>query len=1127
MTCYGVEFSENATVVFALTSRKESKMKSGLRLVITLCLALALGGIAMGQETTGNIRGTVKDVNGASVPSATVTATNNQRSWTATTDGQGTYEFQQLPPGIYVVSVSASGFSESKRENVPVELGRTLQVNLDVSVAGTAASVNVTANEEPLVDVSSTKTATNITQQKIDLLPKTLRFDSVVQVAPGTRNEGKAGGYQIDGASGSENSWIIDGLEVTRIFDGQLGNTKNIPLDFVKEVQVKSAGYEAEYGGATGGVINAVTRSGSNEFHGEARFEMNINKFAGNDRLSRRFDRLRIAAPVAPSAAQLAAGVKPRSFDAEYFGNNDGKDDFRLIAPAFNLGGPLWKNKLWFYGSYAPQFERTIRNLRLISLVAPGASVGGVISPNGSITELNRRPIEYRTKFDYMMGRVDYTPVQQLTFNVTGISSATKINGPTSLLALETTSTTTFNDIRYPLKGGMAPSNQISGQATWLATSNLVISSRLGRSYLNDKANNYDVPNSPLYTISDPCTASIAGSGTCPEGSTANGSPNAFTSNSATIRNITTRKTFTIDATYTKRLFGQQHSLKGGYQGNWLANDILAGSAAGTFVVHYGTSSPSTGAGGVKRGTFGYYQSNTSGQKGNVKSRNQGIFIQDAWQVHPRVTLNLGLRSEHEFIPTFPLDASGHPGLDLSQVVVDPVQAISFGWSDKLAPRIGGAWDVKGDGKLKVYGSYSVFFDTMKYNLSRGSFGGEIFVQTERALDTLDFRSLSLTNSPGALIVQRDLRVPALSITKDPITGTPFHPVDPNIKPMREHEYTAGVDWAFNRDMVFSARYTTKNLDVATDDIGYMFLATDGVTQNETYMIGNPGFGTAVSDFVSMGVPGTHKAIRNYRGLELRLDKRFSDNWYVNLSYLRSRLFGNYSGLTSSDETGRAAPNASRYFDMPWITYDGHGKFSDGLLPTDRPNTFKAFGAYRFNYGFMGKKMETEVGGTQLIYQGTPITSLVNIQIVGLDLENFVPSFINGRGDLGRTEVFTQTDLLVNHRVPLTEGVSLRFSFNVLNLFEEKNVIDRSGAIVRTASAAVTAGNEYNNPVVFATYTAPQFRTAVNQFISNPGNVLSHLDLPLSAAGVSNPFYNRETSFQGPRSARFSVGIQF
>src|SRR6266436_9433 len=283
-------------------------------LSLALSLVLCLAASALGQETTGNIRGTVKDPNGAGVPNAAVTATNTQRSFTATTDGEGTYAFTQLPPGTYSVAVTATGCGQVKREEITLELGRTLQVNLDLSVAGAAANVNVVANEEPLVDVTSTKTSTNVTQQKIDLLPKTLRFDSVITQAPGARAEPKSAGYQIDGASGSENTFIVDGLEITRVDTGVLGLTKNIPFDFVSEVQIKSAGYEAEYGGATGGVINAATRSGSNEFHGEVRLDTQLSGLNANDRPSRRFNRV-----------LLGQGIR----QVEYFGNPDGKDQFR------------------------------------------------------------------------------------------------------------------------------------------------------------------------------------------------------------------------------------------------------------------------------------------------------------------------------------------------------------------------------------------------------------------------------------------------------------------------------------------------------------------------------------------------------------------------------------------------------------------------------------------------------------------------------------------------------------------------------------------------------------------------------------------------------------------------------
>jgi len=1087
------------------------------RLLIGLALLAVFATAAFAQETSGNIRGTVKDPNGAAVPNASVTATNAQRSFTSNTDSQGSYEFVQLPPGIYTISVSAPGFGDIKRENVSLELGRTLQVNIDLAVAGSTANVNVIANEEPLVDVSSTKTATNVTQQKIDLLPKTLRFDSVITQAPGARSEPKSAGYQIDGASGSENVFVVDGLEITRVDTGTLGSTKNIPFDFVREVQIKSAGYEAEFGGATGGVINVATRSGGNEYHGEVRLEMQFDELNANDRPSRRFNR-------------VLASANPRV--AEYFGNPDGKDDFRGLAPVFSLGGPILKNKLWFYSSYAPQFERTIRNLRLVNT--------GTFTPfvPTSAQPTVIRPITYTNKYDYLMSRIDYTPFSKLTLNVTGINSPLKTSGPTALQAYETTNATLINDVRLPFKGGYTPANQVSAQGTYTATSNLVLSGRYGRTYLNDKGGSYDISVGPLYTISAGCTAIIFGNPvTCPAGSTTSGlNPGPILANSATAFNKIIRNSYSFDANWTKRIFGQQHSIKGGYQANNLSQLIDTGNQGGTIQFFYGGSAP--GIAGNPHGTYGYYVTNKLGTKGRAESKNQGLYIQDSWQVHPHVTLNLGLRTEKEFVPSFPLDASGHPGLDLSQLGVDAHAPIKFGWSDKLAPRLGGAWDVRGDGKLKIFGSYSVFFDTMKYNLPLGSFGGDTWIKTTRALDTLDFRSITLDNQPGTAFQVIDLRSPALLLLKN-AAGAVYHPVDPNIKPVREHEYSFGGEYGLKRDMVLSGRFIRKVLDRTIEDIGTMFI-TNGVSQ-EQYQIGNPGFGTAVTDFQALvGVPTT-KAIRNYTAFEVRLDKRFSDNYYFNMSYTRSRLFGNYSGLASSDETGRAAPNTNRYFDMPWITYDAHGKLSNGLLPTDRPNTFKAFGSYRFNYGLFGKKIETELGGSQYIYQGTPISTTINVEIFSDngtatdadDLDNFVPIFPNGRGDLGRTPVYTQTDALFSQRIRLSERVSLRFQFNVLNLFNQDAVIDRSSALIRTSSGTASVGNEYNGPAATAVYEGPTFGAAIQNFIKNPGDFMAHFQYPNvgtragTFADFKNPFYNLPITWQAQRTARFSIGVQF
>src|SRR5688572_17865327 len=276
---------------------------------LALLLTFALGAYA--QETTGSIQGTVKDPNGAVIPNATVSVVGTQRTLTASTNDGGEYSFTSLPPGTYNVEVAAPGFGTLRRENIPVELGRTLQVNFDMKTAAVGAVVEVVA-DEPLVDVSSTQTATNITQQEMELLPKGLRFSSVIETAPGVRNEPKGNGFQIDGATGSENVWVVDGLEVTRTFGGSLGSTKNIPIDFVKEIQVKSAGYEAEFGGALGGVIGVASRSGGNEFHGEARVELQDSAWNRSDRIARRWNLQDLQ----------IRGIRT----ADYFKHPDGKD---------------------------------------------------------------------------------------------------------------------------------------------------------------------------------------------------------------------------------------------------------------------------------------------------------------------------------------------------------------------------------------------------------------------------------------------------------------------------------------------------------------------------------------------------------------------------------------------------------------------------------------------------------------------------------------------------------------------------------------------------------------------------------------------------------------------------------
>jgi len=144
--------------------------------------------------------------------------------------------------------------------------------------------VDISAADVAAIDLTGNKIQTNITQRTAELLPKGVNFTSLLNTAPAVRAEPLSGGFQIDGASGSENTFIIDGQEVTNFRTGVLNLNNNIPFQFVQEVQVKSSGFEAEFGGATGGVINVVTGGGSNEWHGEGGLEFRPSELQGTPR---------------------------------------------------------------------------------------------------------------------------------------------------------------------------------------------------------------------------------------------------------------------------------------------------------------------------------------------------------------------------------------------------------------------------------------------------------------------------------------------------------------------------------------------------------------------------------------------------------------------------------------------------------------------------------------------------------------------------------------------------------------------------------------------------------------------------------------------------------------------------
>ena len=304
---------------------------------IALLAVLALFGAPalVAQEVTGSIEGTVRDNNDAVLPGATVQAKGPVGSVLAVSDGAGEFRFPRLPSGEYTVTASLDGFATAEG-TVDLTVGRTADLEFTLSPSAIAETITVTG-ESVAIDLTSAATNTNISRERIDLIPRGRDFTDVVAQAAGASDESQAGGISIDGSSGAENRFIIDGIDTTSPQKG----VNSVPLraDFIEEVQVKSAGYAAEYGGSTGGVINAITKSGNNDWTFGILAQYEDRSWGGSQR------------PVLIREGGEGVYV------------TQPKDDETRVDPGFFIGGPIVKDRLWFFASYQPGIRDTKRTV--------------------------------------------------------------------------------------------------------------------------------------------------------------------------------------------------------------------------------------------------------------------------------------------------------------------------------------------------------------------------------------------------------------------------------------------------------------------------------------------------------------------------------------------------------------------------------------------------------------------------------------------------------------------------------------------------------------------------------------------------------------------------------------------
>ena len=1065
---------------------------------VVLAAGLLYGSAAFAQSST--MIGTVIDSQSRQpVADVVVTATspNLQGEQTVVTDAQGNYRIPQLPPGVYTLRFEKEQYKPYARSDVQLRLNRTIRVNVELLPESLGEVVEI-VGAPPTIDVGSTTTGVSVDQEFIRRIAvarpggkggAARSFESLAELAPGAQND--TYGVSINGATSPENGYVVDGLSTN---DPAYGvNASPMSIEFVQDVNVITGGYLPEFGRSTGGVINAVTRSGSNEFHGSVFANWTPGSLEGNRKQVR-------------EEGTVITGLNELSNLGDF---------------GATLGGPILKDKLWFFAGFAPSFARYqhTRSLNAIQLDdqgnpirdAQGFTQTSLIPGSQRKYFADARSIQYMGKLTYLINQ-DHN----VSFSLNGTPSSTggmgklAVDPKTGLLPgaitsrpgdfafTETNANTTALSLKYA-GAFMDKKVLVDATAGWFhqtASTLPADGSKLGSSdglagysrmaYVNER---------PLTTFEalPPGTESMCAPVTLADGTEVQPCPvTGYTLGGPGFMSDAKLDRYQINAkaTYLLNALGT-HVLKAGVDTEFLVYDQTKAYGGGVYFEEslpysgstLGTSgNPYNGPALSDSRRYGFQTGPDTPvtqltQQSKTTSTTIGGFLQDSWSIANRVTLNVGVRYDIQ-----------------SMYGGDDELALRLG--NQWSPRIGAIVDPFANGRTKFFVNFARYYEQVPLNILDRSFPPERRYTARRAMaepgdpegtgycdpSNRESQQTACKDPENVLAQPESSRNPNRLYTGGKVEKTP---VDPDLSPQSSDEVVVGAEYELIANTRVGASYTHRDMNKVIEDMSR--------DSGATYFLGNPGYGFA-KEFP------TPK--RNYDNVTVYLNRNFADGWLAQASYTWSRLYGNYPGLFRP-ETAQLDPNILSDFDLVELLAN-----RTGLLPFDRTHSIKVFGAKEFNFT---NELSASIGLSYRGNSGTPINYYGHHPDYGQD-----ESFVLPRGAGGRTPWINIIDSNVGVNYRVSKDSTISFTLDVFNLFNFQGVdaVDQS---YTTRDVLPIEGGK------------PSDLPGNVQYI--PGNEPTDDDgnpIPFGARdGDINKNFKNPTRYQPPRQMRFGIRYTF